>query len=105
MSCSRFAARSTMARLVPATDRNAAQPTIHTRIRKRLPPDPQTCGGPVRRAVRRGNLSALLDKSIDPKLVGTEWRQRDGAENMQTCGVHYAANATASSSFAGRQPG
>jgi hypothetical protein len=22
------------------------QPTIHVRIRKRLPPDPQTCGGP-----------------------------------------------------------
>jgi hypothetical protein len=28
-------------------DRDSTQPTIHVRIRKRLPPDPQTCGGPV----------------------------------------------------------
>jgi hypothetical protein len=26
-------------------------------------------------------------------------------ESMQSCGVHYAANAIASSSFAGRKPG
>jgi hypothetical protein len=26
-------------------------------------------------------------------------------ESMQSCGVHYAANATASSPFAGRKPG
>jgi len=27
-------------------DRDSTQPTIHVRIRKRLPPEPQTCGGP-----------------------------------------------------------
>jgi hypothetical protein len=35
-----------MARSVPTTDRNSTHPTIHTRIRTRLLPDPQTCGGP-----------------------------------------------------------
>jgi hypothetical protein len=35
-----------MARLVPPMDRDSTQPTIHVRIRKRLPADPQTCGGP-----------------------------------------------------------
>jgi len=40
-----------MARLVPAMDGNSTQPTIHTRIRKRLPPDPKTCGGPGTKSV------------------------------------------------------
>jgi hypothetical protein len=40
ISCSKFAARSTMARLVPAMDRDSTQPTIHTRIHKRFPSDP-----------------------------------------------------------------
>jgi transposase len=32
------------------------------------------------------------------------WR-REARESMQSCGVHYAANATTSSPFAGRKPG
>jgi TnpA family transposase len=37
---------------------------------------------------------------VDPTLFGEYAR-----ESMQSCGVHYEVNATASSSFAGRKPG
>src|SRR4051812_34164735 len=44
--------------LVQATARNSTQPTIYTRIRKGLPPDSRTCGGP----------------SVNPKTASSEPR-------------------------------
>jgi hypothetical protein len=37
-------------------------------------------------------------------MLRTDKRGIDCLESMQSCGVHYAASATASSSFAGRKP-
>jgi hypothetical protein len=45
-------------------DRDSTQPTIHVRSRKRLPPDPQTCGGPKAGKTVRFKASPALKKSV-----------------------------------------
>ena len=69
-----------MARLVPAMDRDSTQPTIHVRIRKRLPPDPQTCGGPTFDAyIARPNASPAPAVVVLQELFGVN------ADIRKTC--------------------
>jgi hypothetical protein len=49
------------------------------------------------------NDVAFLSEFSDWKFLITTPNNSTGS--MQTCGVHYAANATTSSPFAGRKPG
>ena len=50
--------------------------------------------GPVGKAVKRDGYFLLTDKT-----------RTDSNESMQSCGVHYATDAIAPSSFAVRKPG
>jgi hypothetical protein len=53
----------------------------------------------------RLRLSPLIDFRALEAPVGQLSAREYVLESMQSCGVHYDVNATASSSFAGRKPG
>jgi hypothetical protein len=61
---------------------------VRERAEAPVPADPQRGGRPQER------------RHVETGAAGL-----GGVESMQICGVHYAANAIASSSFTGRKPG